>query len=198
MASNDEKISKFNLAINHYAEEQRAKIQQEVDEFKQHELEETEIEVLTEAYHLIQKEMAEMRSGITQEMAHRGMDARRELLAQRQKIADEVFERCFNSLQEYTQKSEYSALLEKFAKNLSSTFTEPGTVFCIKADDEKYKTQIEKAFGSSCTFKTDNQIILGGIRAYNLEMGIMADETLDTMLEDQREWFEENSGMAVV
>ncbi len=37
MASNDEKISKFNLAINHYAEEQRAKIQQEVDEFKQRE-----------------------------------------------------------------------------------------------------------------------------------------------------------------
>lgn len=198
MASNDEKISKFNLAINHYAEEQRAKIQQEVDEFKQRELEETEIEVLTEAYHLIQKEMTEMRSGITQEMAHRGMDARRELLAKRQKITDGVFERCSKYLQDYTQKSEYPALLEKFAKGLSSTFTKPGTVLCIKADDEKYKTQIEKAFGSSCTIQIDNQILLGGIRAFNPDMGIMADETLDTMLEDQREWFEENSGMAVV
>lgn len=198
MASNDEKIGKFNLAINHYAEEQRAKIEQEVEEFKQRELEETEIEVLTEAYHLIQKEMAQMRSGITQEMAHRGMDARKELLAKRQKITDEVFERCSNYFQEYTQKSEYPALLEKFAKNLSSTFTKPGTVLCLREDDAKYQARIEKAFGSPCTFKTDNQIVLGGIRALNSEMGIMVDETLDSMLEDQREWFEENSGMAVV
>ena len=120
MASNDEKLDKFNLAINHYAEEQREKIKQEVAEFKQRELEETEVEVLTEAYHMIQKEMAEMRSGITQEMAHRGMDARRELLTKRQKITDEVFERCSKYFHEYTQKNDYPALLEKFAKNLSS------------------------------------------------------------------------------
>lgn len=198
MASNDEKLSKFNLAINHYAEEQRSKIEQEIEEFKQRELEEAEVEVLTEAYHMIQKEMAEMRSGITREMARRGMEARKELLAQRQKITDEVFARSYEYLKEYTKKSEYPALLEKFAKKLSSTFTKEGTVLCIKADDEQYEAQIQKAFGASCSFKIDNTIALGGIRAVNPEMGIMADETLDTMLEDQREWFEENSGMAVV
>ena len=71
---NDEKIGKFYQAILHYGEEQRKKIEEEVAAFKQKELDEAEVEVLTEAYHLIQKEMAQMRSGISREMAQREMD----------------------------------------------------------------------------------------------------------------------------
>ncbi|MDF2631663.1 MAG: hypothetical protein K0Q85_259 [Caproiciproducens sp.] len=198
MATNDEKLNKFYLAINHYAEEQRKKIEQEVAEFKQKELDEAEVYVLAEAYRLIQKEMAEMRNGISREMAQREMNDRRELLAKRKKITEEVFERAAKSLNEFTQKSDYADLLKKFAGELSKTFYKPGTVLCIRKDDQKYQDLLQQAFGSDCTFKIDAGIRIGGIRAYNSEMGIVADETLDSMLEDQLEWFEENSGMAVV
>lgn len=198
MANNDEKVNKFYLAINHYAEEQRKKIEQEVEEYKQKELEEAEVYVLSESYRLIQKEMAEMRNGISREMARREMAARRELLAKRQKIAEEVFDRAEKSLYEFTQKDEYAKLLQKFSDELSKIFHKSGTVLRIKKDDQKYQELIQQAFGSDCTFQIDADIHIGGIRAYNSEMGIVADKTLDSMLEDQREWFEENSGMAVV
>ncbi len=198
MASNDEKMNKFYLAINHYAEEQRKKIDQEVADFKRKELDEAEVDALTEAYRLIQKEMAEMRNGISREMAKREMASRRELLEKRQKIADDVFGQTTKKLLDFTQKNEYVALLQKFAGNLPNKFHNADTVICIKKDDEKYKDQIKIAFGGECTFKVDAEILIGGIRAYNSEMGIMADETLDSLLEDQRAWFEENSGMAVV
>jgi len=198
MASNDEKMNKFYLAINHYAEEQRQKIEQEVEEFKRKELDEAEVDALSEAYRLIQKEMAEMRNGISREMAQREMNGRRELLAKRNKIADEIFERTTKLLYEFTEKSEYVSLLQKFAGNLQNSFDKPGTVLCIKKEDQKYEEQIKSSFGKDCTFKVDATIHIGGIRAYNSEMGIMADETLDSLLEDQHEWFEENSGMAVV
>lgn len=198
MATNDEKMNKFYLAINHYAEEQRKKIEQEVYEFKQKELEEAEVDVLAEAYRLIQKEMAEMRNGISREMAQREMNGRRELLEKRKKITEHVFERATKSLVEFTQKSDYAALLQKFAGALSKEFNTPGTVFGIKKEDQKYQDLIQQAFGNDCAFKIDADIHIGGIRAYNSEMGIVADETLDSMLEDQLEWFEENSGMAVV
>ena len=45
---NDEKIGKFYQAILHYGEEQRKKIEEEVAAFKQKELDEAEIGVLTE------------------------------------------------------------------------------------------------------------------------------------------------------
>jgi V/A-type H+-transporting ATPase subunit E len=198
MATNDEKVNKFYVAINHYAEEQRKKIEQEIAEYKQKELEETEVYVLAEAYRLIQKEMAEMRNGISRELARRELNARRELLAKRQKITEEVFERAEKSLYEFTKKSEYAKLLQKFAGELSTVFHKSGTVLCIKKDDQKYQELIQQAFGSDCSFQIEADIHIGGIRAYNSEMGIVADKTLDSMLENQQEWFEENSGMAVV
>lgn len=198
MASNEEKLGKFNLAINHYAQEQRDKIEHEVFEYKKRELEAAEVDVLTEAYRLIQNEMAEMRDRITREMAHREMDARKELLAKRQKITDEVFQKAAERLLAYTQTEKYAPMLEKSARELASVFQKPGTVLCIRPEDKKYEEIIRKAFGGDCVFHAADDIKIGGIRAYHAETGLMADETLDSELEEQREWFEENCGMAVV
>ena len=201
MATNDEKLSKFNAAINHYAEEQRRKIEQEVSEFKKRELEEAEVEVLTEAYHLIQKEMAEMRNNITREMAHREMDSRRKLLNQRRKIMEEVFSKASQELLSYTETPAYCEKLKKSAQELASVFAgaEGKTVLCLKPEDlKKYETIVRDSFHGSCEITADADILIGGIRGYNSQMGVMADETLDSLLADQRGWFEENAGMIVV
>lgn len=195
--NNDEKIGKFYQAIIHYGEEQRQKIEDEVAAFKQKELDEAEVEVLTEAYHLIQKEMTQMRSGISREMAQRGMNGRRELLEKRRKIMGEVFSRAADELRAYTQTPAYAALMQKYARSLSAVFHKPGTVVRLRKEDASYQKQIADAFGQPCGFETDPTIRIGGLRAYNNEMGVMADETLDAMLEDQRGWFEENSGLTV-
>ncbi len=60
------------------------------------------------------------------------------------------------------------------------------------------KQPFGKHFGFDCEFQTDGTIEIGGIKAYHPEMGIFADETLDTLLTDQCDWFEANSGMTVV
>lgn len=198
MADINAKNDKFYIAINHYAEEQRTKIEEEIASFKQKELEETEIEVLTECYRMIQKEMSQMRGGILHEMAVRGMNARRELLEKRQKITDDVFSRATESLKAFTEKDEYADFLKKSCKKFSKVFNLAGTVISLKPGDVKHEEQICSAFGGDCSFHIDSEILIGGIRAYNLDMGIIVDETLDTLLEDQREWFEEHSRMTVV
>ena len=147
---NDEKIGKFYQAILHYGEEQRKKIEEEVAAFKQKELDEAEIGVLTEAYHLIQKEMAQMRSGIARELAQREMDGRRALLEQRRKIMEQVFSRAAEELRAYTQKPEYAALLQTYARNLSSAFQKEGTVILLRKEDAPYQQQIAEAFGQPC------------------------------------------------
>lgn len=198
MVSNDEKLSKFNAAINHYAEEQRVKIEQEIAEYKQSELEEAERQVLHEAYRLIQNEMTTMRDSITRDIAHREMDARKQLLEKRQNITDEVFATAAERLLAYTKTEQYAGLLQKFAQNLSKIFHQPGVVLCVKEEDLQYESLLRQAFGKDCTVQADQDIQIGGVRAYHADRGIMADETLDSMLEAQHEWFEENSGMSVV
>lgn len=198
MSDTDEKKDKFSMAINHYAEEQRKKIEDDIQTFKKKELEETEIEVLTECYRMIQKEMAEMRSGISREMADREMADRRKLLEKRQKITDDVFKRANESLVGFSKSEKYTEFLKKASKEFAGVFKSAGTVIYVKPGDEKYQDVIKEAFGSGFTLKTDNSITIGGIKAYNAASGIIADETLDTLLSDQRGWFEEHSGMTVV
>lgn len=197
MSDIDEKKDKFSIAINHYAEEQRKKIEDDITAFKKKELEETEIEVLTECYRMIQKEMAEMRSGISREMADRAIAGRRQLLEKRQKITDDVFKRSRESLIGFTKSEKYIGFLKKASKEFADVFKSAGTVMYVKPDDEKYEDVINASFGSDCTFKTDENITIGGIRAYNAKAGVIADETLDTLLSDQYGWFEEHSGMTV-
>ncbi|QNK41105.1 V-type ATP synthase subunit E [Caproicibacter fermentans] len=198
MANIDEKKDKFYIAINHYAEEQRKKIEDEIASFKQKELGEAEIEVLTECYRMIQKEMSQMRISIVKEMAVRDMALKRQLLEKRQKITDEVFQRSADKLVEFTKTERYTDFLKKSAEQFSKVLQNEGTVIFLKSGDEKYEDLIRDSFSSACSFQVLESIRIGGIRARNDNMGLSADGTLDTLLENQREWFEEQSGMAVV
>lgn len=198
MADFEDKKDKFSLAINHYAEEQRKKIEQEISEYKKKELEETELQVLTECYQLIQKELAQMRVRISHENAIREMESRRKLLQRRKEISSEVFAKVKENLKEFTKQKEYLTFLQKTAQQFAKTFGRPGVVIQLKSDDMQYETAIREALGLDCEFQADNTVEIGGIKAYHPEMGIFADETLDTLLTDQYDWFEANSGIAVV
>lgn len=198
MAITDEKQDKFYTAINHYAEEQRQKIEDEIAEFKKKELDDAEIEVLTECYRMIQKEMTQMRLGISRDISLKKMDLKRTILEKRQKITDEVFQRAAAKLIDFTKTEEYASFLKKAAGKFASVFRDPGTVLFLKPGDETFEEAIRGSFAAPCTFQADETIRLGGIRAKNDGMGLAADATLDALLEDQRAWFEEQSGMAVV
>lgn len=198
MASNMEKLSGFYSAINHYAEAQREKILKDIEAYKIKSLREAESTAKIEAERLIKKEVAESRSDIVRDMSHKEMDARRVLLEKRQKIADSVFEKAAEELVAYTAKPEYTSLLQKNASEMAKVLTKPGTVVYIKAGDTKAQQVASASFGANATVKVDNKIKIGGIRAENIDMHIELNATLDAMLDAQRGWFEENSGMAVV
>ena len=176
----DEKASAFLEAINKYAEQQRNEIHAEVEQFKEEELKKAEIEVLTDAYTLIQKEMAQMRKEVATEISHEEMEGKRKLFLQRRQITQEVFERAKEKLLAYTQTDTYPSLLEGYASSIAKTLTKPGTV------------------SLPCEVKEDDSIVIGGIRGSNLEMGLVADETMDSKLEAQYEWFFANSGLTIV
>ena len=200
--SNQEKLDKFNVAIQHYALEQQKKIQQEIEAFQKKELEQAEDEVLQEAYGMIQKEMAEMRNHISREMAQRETEERRQLLEKRQSIAEDVFHRVAEKLLQYTKSEEYPLLLEKYAREAGRFLISHGAESCdcvmlLRKEDMPFAAQIQEALGLSCTVEEEDSIQLGGLRVLCPEKKLEADSTLDTLLEEQKGWFEENSGLSV-
>ena len=205
--ANEEKVAKFHQAINHYAMEQREKIEQEVAAFKKKELEEASNEVLAEAYHLIQKEMAQMRGRISREMARREMDGRRALLEKRSRIAEKVFAQAADILRKETESDRYSALLTRYAKAAHDAFARRSedaglpfpedVVFLLNKKDQAFQETIRKAYGAPCVFREDSSISIGGFCAESPSLRLEIDSTLDSMLENQRDWFEEASQLSV-
>ena len=134
----------------------------------------------------------------SKEMAARETDLKRHLLEKRQKITDDIFQRAREQLVEFTKTDLYADFLKKSVEQFAKALQQQDSVIFIKPADEKYEEIIRGAFQHSCSFQPSDSIHIGGIKARNESMGLLADNTLDTLLESQREWFEEQSGMAVV
>ena len=202
MLTQEEKLSKFMLAINEYAQEQHDKIMREVEAQNAIELEKAEKEFREESYKTIQRRTGEVRSMISRELAEKESAGKKALLARRNAIEKEVFERAAAKLDEFTKTDAYKTYLRRAALEAKKAFIKCGeehlasTVIYIRDRDKQCSPLIKTAFGD-CTVKVDPTIVLGGLRAENAEIGRVLDVTLDVTLEQQHEWFAENSGLTI-
>lgn len=203
MLTQEEKLSKFMLAINEYAQEQHDKIMREVEAQNNIELEKAEKEFREESYKTIQRRTGEVRSMISRELAGKESAGKKALLERRNAIENEVFERAAAKLEEFTKTDAYKTYLRKAAQEARKVFVRCGeeslsaTVIYIRDRDKKCSPLIKTAFGADCTVKVDPGIVLGGLRAENAEIGRVINVTLDVALEQQHEWFAENSGLTI-
>jgi len=197
LITDKQKFENFNIAVNQYAEEQRQAIEAEISRLKETRLAEAESAVLRESFYLIQKEMVEMRHRITREMALRETEAHRNLLKRRQEITDEIFFRVKQNLIAFTESPEYTAFLVSHAKEVAAAFTTPGITIHMRAKDQTHFDLIQKTIGQPCLFEEDPSIQLGGFLAENKKQGLMVDATIDTLLAESYDWFEQNAELPV-
>lgn len=197
MANSDEKINKFVQAITAYAEEQRQKIHQEVEDFKAERLEQAEKEVLLDAYRLIQKEQAELRSSMSREMSLREMAARQKLLARRKEMTDAIFADARQKLADYIKTADYPGQLRRSLAAMAALLPAEGTVYSLSPADTDKIPELESVCPQGSRIQTAEDIRLGGLRGENAAAGIITDDTLDTRLDLQREWFARHSGLTM-
>lgn len=191
------KTSNFLKAINKYAAEQRKEIKTRAEEFRKYELQKAEAEVLRDAYFLIQNEMAQMKKNIASEVSKLEFEKRKELFAKRQAIMDAVIEKARNKLLKFVQTKDYIELLKNYANSISKILKKSGTVLYICKRDESFIDVIRESYGKICKVEISEKIKIGGILAVNKVMLLTIDETLDSKLEEQKNWFAENSGLNI-
>lgn len=191
------KTSNFLNAINKYAKEQSDAIRLEAEEFKQQEIEKATKEGITDAYKLIQKNIAVEKAKIVSEYAMREQNSRQQLFIRRAEIVASVFSKAKDKLIAFTKTEEYTEYLRTSASEIAQAFDNNSCVIYISKNDED-KAQLLAQLIPSSTVETDDTILIGGIKGYCESMKIVADNTLDTKLYDQRKWFSETSNLKVV
>lgn len=192
-----QKTSSFLRAINKYAKEQSDAIKLEVEEFKKQEIENATKEGIKDAYALIQKESSSKKAVIVSDLARREQESRKKLFIKRNEIVEKVFADAKEKLLNFTKTDEYTDYIKESIKNIAEAFKGEACIIYVKECDMD-KAELIKEYIANCDIVCDNAIKLGGIKGYCEKLSIIADNTLDTKLKDQRIWFTENSGLKVV
>ena len=197
MSSNDV-ASRFLKSIDKYTRQQQSKIEEEIKDIEKSELEKSESRIIEDINNMIQKELISMKNKISVDISHKELECRKSLAKKRQNMLNEMFEVCTKELIQYTKTSEYVEKIKEYAKAISKVLGSTDTKLFIKHEDLKYSDLIKESFGRNCEIYSDENIQIGGIRGYSEKLGMMSDETLDSSLEKQRDWFIQKYGSELV
>ncbi len=192
------KTDNFLKAIKKYANQQKDAIQGEVKQLKSERLKEAEEKAKRDSKSLIENKINETRSRLTAELATQSREGQRRLFIERKKMVEDIFQRSFDKLVEFTKTDEYKVRLKTSAEHIKEFFADNDCILFVNERDLYISDQIKALYGSNAKVEADKTIKIGGMRGFCEALNIILDETLDRKLSDQREWFVENAELSIL
>ena len=192
------KTDNFLKAINKYSKLERQQIQNDIETVRDEELKKAEANGKKMARDFIAKEYSAVKTAVTGQYAVKNLEAQGKVYKKREEITNSVFEKAFKKLKDFTSTPQYKDLLIKSAKEIADIFKENSCVIFISENDNKFAQDIKAQFSGEVTVENDVAIKIGGIKGFCKDLKIVADNTLDSKLNSQKDWFTENSGLKVM
>ncbi len=192
------KPDRFLRAIKKYASEQKSAMKSEVKQMKIERLKAAEDQAKRDSEQLIREKLSEAQSRETVILASKTKEGQKKLFIARREMVDKVFEKAAERLIEYTKTDAYQKKLLESARAVAEVFGGSDCELYVNERDMKSADDIRALFGGNATVTADNSIRIGGVKGSCRSLRIIADETLDTKLEAQREWFVENASLSVL
>lgn len=194
----ENKTDNFLKAIKRYANAQKRAMAGEVKQLKTERLKEAEAKAKLDSERVKKQKLAETHNRQTARLAKTTQEGQRKLFVERTKMTKEVFRLAAEKLCDYTKTAEYHEKLKESAKAVAEVFDNCGCVLYLNERDMGMADELKTFFSGNVEVIADKSIKIGGVKGYCAGKGIIADETLDTKLEAQREWFVENAALSVL
>ncbi|MBR1482877.1 MAG: hypothetical protein IJ598_07935 [Ruminococcus sp.] len=192
------KTDNFLKAIKRYAKAQKNAMKGEVHQLKSERLKEAETQAKRESQRLVKDKLREKTNRQTARLAKQTQEGQRKLFIARAEMTEEVFSLAAEKLLAYTSTESYTQQLIDSAKAVARLFGGNDCVVYVHERDMVMADAIKGFFDGSVQVLADKTIRIGGVRGYCESMSIIADDTLDSKLEEQREWFVENAALSVI
>lgn len=195
---NTAKTDNFLKAIRKHVSAQKKQMLSEVSQIKEETMTLTRAKAEQDSEKLIADRLEQKRTKQTSVLAKKTQDGQRALFQKRAEMTETVFERAAQKLVAYTQTPAYRENLLNSAKRIAAFFGENSCVLYVSEKDLSLAADLAGCFNGEAAVKADKTIQIGGVKGYSKSMGIVADETLDSKLQQQREWFIENAQLSVL
>ena len=195
---NTAKTDNFLKAIRRHVSAQKKQMLSEVSQIKEETLTLTRSKAEQDSEKLIADRLEQKRTEQTSVLAKRTQDGQRALFLKRAEMTAAVFEEAMQKIIHYTKTPAYRESLLISADKIAALFGGNECVLYVSAKDMSVAADLTACFTGGAEVKPDRTIAIGGIKGYCRAMGIVADETLDSKLLQQREWFIENAQLSVL
>ncbi len=145
----------------------------------------------------LKQEVEEMSSQAATEISESHIERTKKLIDKRNEYVKNVFEQAKEQLIAFTQSDDYFSFLKAKIEKVTHHFPEEGSVMYLSQKDMALKDDLMKIFGKGARVEVSDKIEIGGLIIENQESSLVVDETLDFALENQKEWFNKNSGLII-
>lgn len=194
MIQEQERAEKFFRAMQRDAERRRKEIAEQVDAYTAAETERVQAQAERAARHQVEYESRRIEAETNRRLAKAAGEASASLAACRAAITRDVMERVAEKVRAFTHTPGYKSWLETSLQELSAALGGEITVF-TRPDDAEQVQAMAREMGLGVQVQPDGDIRLGGLRAASGRR--RADDTLDSRLAGQEDWFYQNAGLSI-
>lgn len=196
MSYDKEKLSRFEKTVLAQAEEKIQKIRSEIKEYEKSELEKTKQQEYDRIFTYMQTQVHNLEWKYKRIVTKKSLEAQREILVCRNELIEKVFEQTKEKLLRFAESAEYKIYLIKRLGKAAETFSCKDAEISVRAQDMQFEEDILRATGAAIV-SVDKSNKLGGFKIINNKDGLLLDETLDSDLIEQRQYFYQTCGMTV-
>jgi len=143
-----------------------------------------------------ENELGALRAKVASAQSQAKINSQRSLLKLRQELVGSLFDKVKVKIANFTNnKEDYRqylvAKIQQNAVNYETGF------FTVRNVDLPILKEILSELQINSEIKTDESIEFGGFKFHSLKENILIDETLDSSLNDQKAWFQNESGFII-
>ena len=190
-------LHSFVSSIRARAEQESGAIRTEAEQLRSAELEAERLLLAKEREKIMEATRAETQKE-TGRLLSEAVHASAAAVSEKQlEIRDSVFARVEGRLADFVSGEEYLPFLRASASRVCSALPAGELHVFLNARDLAKQEQLAPLFPVGTRFFEDASIRLGGLRATSADGRITADDTLDTLLAEQKRRFAEMAGLDI-
>lgn len=145
----------------------------------------------------LKQEEEEMSSNASAEISESHIERTKKLIEKRDEYVKNIFDQARDELKAFVKSDEYFPFVEAKIQRVAENFKDSKSIMYVSHDDIKNKDAFVKAFGTDIEVQASDDIQIGGFILENKASSLVVDETLDFALNNQKDWFNKNSGLII-
>lgn len=183
--------------IERQAQREEKAILDEVKALEDEAYESMKVEAKKDADLKLKQEVDEMTSNASTEISESHIERTKKLIEKRDEYVKNIFLEAKEQLMTFTKSDEYLSFMKDKVEKVKDHFGDHQLSLFVKKDDLSLAKQLVIAFEQDVQIAESNEIMIGGFIIEDRESSLVVNETLDFALENQKEWFNKNSGLII-